>query len=39
MIVEQMESSHNGIYWKWTCCKDVLQATMGTTRKEQSVSI
>ena len=24
MIVEQMESSHDGIHWEWTCSKDVL---------------
>ena len=39
MIVEQMESSHNGIHWEKTCCKDALQAAMSTTCKEQSICI
>ena len=39
MIVEQVESSHNGIHWEWTCSKDVFQTAMGATRKEQSASI
>ena len=39
MIVEQVESSHDGIHWEWTCCKDIFQTAMGTTREEQTACI
>ena len=39
MVIKQMETTNNSLYRIGANRKDILQATMGTTRKEQAIRV